>query len=80
MNDWKSRRVWLKDLNWDAPEETKTPAETAAYELKKFFADDSGKVEICLEEALGEGYALSQTAAGYKIHGGKRAFCTALML
>ena len=71
MNDWKSRRVWLKDLNWDAPEETKTPAETAAYELKKFFADDSGKVEICLEEALGEGYALSQTAAGYKIHGGE---------
>ena len=71
MNDWQSRRAWMKDLYWPAPEETKTPAETAAYELKKFFADDSGKVEICLEEALGEGYALSQTAAGYKIHGGE---------
>ena len=71
MNDWKSRRVWLKDLNWDAPEETKTPAETAAYELEHFFAGHSGKAEICLEEALGEGYILSQTEMGYTIRGGE---------
>lgn len=71
MRDWQSRRAWLKDLTWAAPEKTKTPAETAAYELEHFFADCSGKAEICLEEALGEGYVLSRTETGYEIRGGE---------
>ena len=71
MNDGQNRRAWLKDLIWPAPENTKTPAETADYELEHFFAGHSGKAEICLEEALGEGYILSQTEMGYTIRGGE---------
>ena len=71
MNDWQSRRAWMKDLYWPAPDKAETAAETAAYELEHFFAGHSCKAEICLEEALGEGYILSQTEAGYEIRGGE---------
>lgn len=64
MGNWENRRAWLKDLDFAAPENTKTPLETAAYELR-------GRAECILDDTLGEGYEISKTERGYLVRGGE---------
>ena len=71
MEDWEMRRAWLKDFSWPAPDASKTPAETAEYELNTFFASRPDKAEICVKKEMGESYRIFRTENGYGIHGGE---------
>ena len=70
MADWEARRAWLREISWPAPDKTETPADTAAYELRRFFEARSEKTEIVPDRAMGDGYLLSQTEDGWQIRGG----------
>ena len=70
MADWEARRAWLREISWPAPDKTETPADTAAYELRRFFEARPEKTEIVPDRAMGDGYLLSQTEDGWQIRGG----------
>ena len=64
MGNWENRRAWLKDLAFPAPKSTKTPLETAAYELR-------GQASCQVDGVLGEGYEITAAEQGYTVRGGE---------
>ena len=70
MSTWETRRAWLKDLPWPAPEHTKAPVETASAELDRFFRGENERAECIVDSTLGDGYELTKTDGAYIVRGG----------
>ena len=70
MSTWEYRRAWLTAFQVPAPADTKTPLETARYEIDSWLRDRGEKVTLHLDAPLLEGYEIRREDGGYLIRGG----------
>ena len=73
MDNWKNRRVWLKDLTAPLPAGLDTPSAVAAFELEHFLEGRPEKEAVRLEKSdvPGETWSVSKDEKGYCICGGE---------
>ena len=62
-SDWKARKTWLAHLPKELPEELRTPADIAAFELDSFFTARgiSCPYTLALSEELGDAWLLEDS-------------------
>lgn len=69
MSTWEERRAWLTDFTSPLPQEIETPLETARFEIShcRYL---SNRVNLAMDETLGEGYDILENGGTYTVRGG----------
>lgn len=67
MNTWQSRKAWLTALTQPVPADLTRPLHVADFEARQV----TDNISFCVEQAMGEAYAVRKTGDGYTVTGGE---------
>ena len=73
MTTWRDYPLWLRELKEPVPDEMKTPAETAAFELRQFAAAHPAAQtwQLIVDETMGDAFAVEQSEGRAEVRGGQ---------
>lgn len=70
-DNWKNRLAWLTALKEPVSAALKTPRDVAAFEIRQYFEQKGLQVQIAVDAAMGESYAIEKTENGFCVRGGE---------